>query len=508
MPKRRPHIIIFNPDQWRGDVLGHMGNPAAITPNLDHLATVEGVSFRNAFCQNPVCTPSRCSFMTGWYPHVRGHRTMFHMLHPEQGDPFLLDILREAGYHVFWGGKNDLVPGQHPRWRYADSWSEIVPPSGGAPRYELDPNWHGPVYAGARGQRGSDSYYSFMIGRLQKRAGEAYYHDGDWMNVMEAIRFIRQRPKDRPLCIYLPLTYPHPPYAVEEPYFSAIDRAALPPRVRSPEGWRRKPMLLPALARNFGMEGWDETRWDELRATYYGMCMRTDALYGELVQVLHEEGLYDDCAIFVFADHGDFTGDYGLVEKTQNTFEDCLVRVPLLIKLPAGLPVKPGVRDALVELVDFSETVYDLLDLEPGYTRFGKSLLPILAGEADQHRDAVFCEGGRLAGERQAMELESHVTSHEFIDHPYWPRLALQATDERMYHTKAAMCRTHEFKYVLRFYEQDELYDLRRDPDEVDNRVDDPAYAGVLAQLKERLLYWYMQTCDVVPPEPDARNFR
>jgi arylsulfatase A-like enzyme len=116
MPERRPHIIIFNPDQWRGDALGHMHNPAALTPNLDRLATAEGVSFRNAFCQNTVCTPSRCSFMTGWYPHVRGHRTMFHMLHPEQGDPFLLDVLRAAGYHVFWGGKNDLVPGQHPRW--------------------------------------------------------------------------------------------------------------------------------------------------------------------------------------------------------------------------------------------------------------------------------------------------------------------------------------------------------------------------------------------------------
>ena len=79
MPKQ-PHIIIFNPDQWRGDVMGHLGNPAAVTPNLDHIIEHDAVSFRHAFCQNPVCTPSRCSFMTGWYPHVRGHRTMFHML--------------------------------------------------------------------------------------------------------------------------------------------------------------------------------------------------------------------------------------------------------------------------------------------------------------------------------------------------------------------------------------------------------------------------------------------
>ena len=112
------HIVIFNPDQWRGDVLGHMGNPAAITPNLDRFVTEDAVSFRHAFCQNPVCTPSRCSFMTGWYPHVRGHRTMNHVLHQEHDEPMLLNILKENGYHVFWGGKNHVVPMTDPKERY------------------------------------------------------------------------------------------------------------------------------------------------------------------------------------------------------------------------------------------------------------------------------------------------------------------------------------------------------------------------------------------------------
>ena len=93
---KRPHIVIFNPDQWRGDVLGHVGNPAAVTPHLDRMVRTDGVSFRNAFCQNTVCTPSRCSFMTGWYPHVRGHRTMFHMLQPDE--PMLLKTLKDNGY--------------------------------------------------------------------------------------------------------------------------------------------------------------------------------------------------------------------------------------------------------------------------------------------------------------------------------------------------------------------------------------------------------------------------
>ncbi|MCL4521535.1 MAG: sulfatase-like hydrolase/transferase, partial [Firmicutes bacterium] len=107
----QPNIVIFNPDQWRGDVLGHVGNPGAVTPHLDALVAKDGVSFSQAFCQNTVCTPSRCSFMTGWYPHVRGHRTMFHMLQPDE--PMLLRTLKDNGYTVWWGGKNDVVPAQN-----------------------------------------------------------------------------------------------------------------------------------------------------------------------------------------------------------------------------------------------------------------------------------------------------------------------------------------------------------------------------------------------------------
>ncbi len=497
-PARPPHIIIFNPDQWRGDVLGHMGNPAARTPVLDQLVASDAVSFRNAFCQNPVCTPSRCSFMTGWYPHVRGHRTMHHMLRHQHGEPVLLNLLREHGYHVFWGGKNDLVPGQEPFDRYADTRSNLQ-------QFDLDPNWHGPVYQAARGTPGSDTYYSFMIGELHKRPGARYYQDNDWAHVMSAINFLRARTDDRPVCLYLPLVYPHPPYGVEEPFFSAIDRAALPPRVLPPAGWEGKPMLLAGLADNFNMKNWSEQRWTELRAVYYGMCMRMDALLGELLQTLRETGMYDDSAIFVFSDHGDFTGDYGLVEKTQNTFEDCLSRVPFVIKPPRGTAVRPRVSDALVELVDFSETVYQLAGVDPPYTRFGRSLLPVLAGSTDTHRDAVFCEGGRLRGERHCMERQSHTADTGFETHPYWPRISLQWRDDRMFHGKAAMCRTPEYKYVRRVYESDELYDLRCDPGETRNVINEPDYAAIAAQLRDRLLTWYQETCDVVPFDSDRR---
>jgi len=490
MPQR-PHLILFNPDQWRGDVLGHMGDPAAVTPNLDRLVHEDAVSFRNAFCQNPVCTPSRCSFMSGWYPHVRGHRTMYHMMRPDE--PVLLRTLKDAGYFVWWGGKNDLVPGQNGYDAYCTvKYRPAVTPR---PMFASDREneW--------RGGPDDDRYYSFYVGRLE--TDEEPYWDSDWANVQGAVDLIFNPPTDQPLCIYLPLTYPHPPYAVEEPWYGLIDRDALPPRAPTPQDWQGKPSILHGIYERQRLQTWSEERWAELRATYYGMCARVDHQIGMVVRALRQTGIYDDTALLVFADHGDFTGDYGLVEKSQNTFEDCLARVPFIIKPPKDQPVQPRVSDALVELIDMPATVEALTGIVPQHTHFGRSLLPLIAGESDAHRDAVFCEGGRLHGERHCMELES--TSAQQPDGLYWPRVNLQSS-EGPEHTKATMCRTERFKYVRRLYEQDELYDLQTDPLELDNRIADPALRGELLQLQERLLTWFQETCDVVPYETDRRS--
>ena len=189
MPKQ-PHIIIFNPDQWRGDVMGHLGNPAAATPNLDRIIEDDAVSFRYAFCQNPVCTPSRCSFMTGWYPHVRGHRTMFHMLQPDE--PVLLKYFKDSGYFVWWGGKNDLVPRQNGFAEYCDVKYE-------APR-ELRPNLHRADEW--RGDPEGDNYYSFFAGKLETD-DEAVYYDNDWAMVDGAVDLIRNA-GDRSAALHLP----------------------------------------------------------------------------------------------------------------------------------------------------------------------------------------------------------------------------------------------------------------------------------------------------------------
>jgi arylsulfatase A-like enzyme len=482
----RPNIVIFNPDQWRGDVMGHLGNAAACTPNLDRLVETDAVSFSRAFCQNPVCTPSRCSFMTGWYPHVRGHRTMNHPLQP--GEPCLLAELRRAGYEVWWGGKNDLVSDPAFYGNCVDHRNRVKPVHEDLHR---DLSWR-KMIAGRKDR-------SFFAGRLETLPGEARYLDADWCQVMDACAYLRNRPDDgRPFCLYLPLLYPHPPYGVEDPYFSAIDRAKLPPRIRG-GALEGKPRMMGMLRAALELQDRDETWWNELRATYYGMCARVDAQAGLVLDALRESGVYDDTAFFFFSDHGDYAGDYDLVEKAQNLFEDCLVRVPFLLKPPAAESCRPGVRNALVELVDFPATVYDLAGISPDYSHFGKSLRHLLAGDA-RHREAVFCEGGRLADEAHCGESGS--------DHPddlYAPRVWLQRGDP-VAHGKAVMCRDSRGKLVSRLSEADEYYDLEKDPGETRNAIDDPSCAGEISRLCALTARFLLETTDVVPHQIFPRD--
>ncbi len=496
----KPNIIIFNVDQWRGDVLGHVGNPAAITPNLDEIVKNDGVSFSNAFCQNPVCTPSRCSFMTGWYPHVRGHRTMHHMLHLERNEPNLLRILKDDGYFVWWGGRNDLITAQEDKREHCDLY--FWPSKDDLNRWghKWKPNLH--ISDSWRGKPGSGNYYSFFAGKLDTQ-GDDIYFDFDWAIIFGAIDFIQNYEGEKPLCMYIALSNPHPPYGIEEPWYSMIDRNKIPPRKETPKDWSGKPSLLRGIYQRQNLQKWTEDQWTELRATYYGMCARLDHQFGLFVEELKKKSYYDDSAIFLFSDHGDFTGDFGFVEKTQNTFEDSLTRIPFIIKPPSTIKVEPRVCEALVELVDFSETVFSLTNITPNYSRFGKSLIPLLQGKTEIHREEVFCEGGRLYGERHAMELES--PSNLTPSGLYWPRVGLQTTDDGPYHSKATMCRTKEFKYIYRLYEKDELYNLINDPGELNNIIDDSKSKDILIKLKERMLTWYVETCDVVPHEVDRR---
>lgn len=493
----KPNILWFVADQMRWDSMAHTGNPAAVTPHLDALAR-EGVSFDNAYCQNPVCVPSRCSFLTGWYPHTLGHRTMHFMMRKE--DPNILKTMKENGYEVVWIGRNDFIPTAWAKTDYCDLFfdgTDLVEKSKveGA-KLNLGPGMTTPPEI-APVMQGVPLKYSFYLGKFPEGSLDKSF---DWNCVNAALNYLEERsrrPGGKPFFLYCTLSYPHPPYGCEEPWYSLIDRSKLPPRRPDLETLEGKSGILKGIRAKQDMQSWTEAQYDEMRAVYLGMTARFDHQLGLLTQKLKDTGAYDDTSVFVFSDHGDLTGDYGIAEKCQNSFEDPLTNVPLVVKPAAGMAVRPGRNDALVQLNDLPATVYEMTGVEPDYVQFGQSLCHTIAtGEA--HRDAIFCEGGRLKGEPQAMEPEHGPQS------PYWPRISTQHESDEA-HGKGCMIRMGDLKYVMRLYEGDELYDLSKDPEELVNCIDDPAYAEKVSVMRSRLLRFYMETGDFVPTQMDKR---
>ncbi len=480
---KRPNIIILNPDQMRSDSLHHLGNEASVTPNLDLLAQ-DGVSFSNAFCQNPVCTPSRCSFMSGWYTHVAGHRTMTHMMHEDE--PVLLKQLKDNGYRVWMNQRNDLLPAQNENF-YEPYCTDY---------YKLNKQLSGSHGSDWRGEEGGKNYYSFFRGKIDKCENI----DEIWTEA--AVDYINNYDSEEPFCIFLPWMNPHPVYEVEEPFFSSIDREKLKKRISPPEDFSGKPRIMKELSRMQGMQEWTQEEFDELRAVYLGMCSKVDKMTGDIIAALKNKGVYDDTAVFFFSDHGDYTGDYSIVEKAQNCFEDCLTNVPFLAKLPKSYQLRNGESQEMVELIDFYATAAELADIPKTHTHFGKSLISFMEKKENELREAVFCEGGFRKGEDHCKETGGPpVPLKESL---YYPRQFLQSSDE-MYNGKAIMCRTKEYKYNRRLYEKDELYDLKNDPNELVNIIDDPKYSTVLMEMKELLLTHLLDTSDVVPHKKDQR---
>lgn len=489
----KPNIVLFVPDSYRGDVLGHLGNPGAVTPALDALVADGAVSYRNAFAQNPVCTPSRCSFMTGWYPHVHGHRSMRNML--KDHEPNLLKVLRREGYHVWWGGKNDLVSvkAKDDYLKHCDV------------KYIPDPET-----ARVRGYRPlaalpaeDPRHGAYFQGVMRQEAGAEGFLDYDAGWVRGAVEFLRNPPPGQPFMLFLPLGLPHPVYRIEEDFYNRIDPAKLPPRIPVPGPGANLPKVLDSLRAEFRAHNITEDMWREVRRVYYAMCTKADDLFGRVVEALKEHGLYDDTLILFLSDHGDFTGDYSLPEKTHSTVQDCLLRVPLVIKPPRGVAVMPGVREHLVELVDLPATVYDLLGIQPGYAHQGLSLRNSLAGSEDVLHDAVFAEVGGRKGEVGFFNTDVNAMPPQ----SFYGRQGRAARPFHEAGSHAVMCRTPRYKYVRRIYTgHHELFDLQTDPGETRNRIGDPACADVEAAMANRLLDFLLHTSDVMPHETDSRH--
>lgn len=488
----KTNIVYFVADQMRSDSLHHMGCEASITPHLDQVLE-EGVSFENAYCQNPVCVPSRCSFLTGLYPHTTGHRTMHYL--QDEDEPNFLRTMKNNGYEVIWVGRNDIIPGNKSKADYCDMYFD------GQHDYDTKDVIHkqGMTYKAPKNVDTTvPGYYSQFIGKMsEEQAHQKGFMGNDWACLESALKYLDERDDSKPFFLYVTISYPHPPYACEEPWFSSIDRDLICKRRPSVLSLVNKPSMLYGICEKQNLANWGDENFTEMRATYLAMVSRFDHQYGMLRDKLKETGVYDDTSIFIFSDHGDYTGDYDITEKVQNCFENPISNVPLLIKPAKKFSCVPRKSKALVELVDLCATVSDMTDTKIEYVQFGKSLLPAIAGD-ENHKDAVFCEGGRIHGEEWAMEKGHGPES------TYWPRLDTQSS-EGPEHTKATMIRMGNLKYVKRLYEKDELYDLEKDPYELNNIIDDKEYHEEVLKMKDRMLTFYQETGDIVPNRRDLR---
>lgn len=208
MPNKRMNFVFFFPDEMRASSVSCYGNKTVKMPNFDRLAD-EGVRFENCFVQNPVCSPSRCSLMTGWYVHTMGHRSLWHLLRPHE--PSLFRYLKNSGYDIGWYGKNDLYSTEY----LNEICDDIEEKRNG---YKSQPSRKtGLVHKGENPHKfGDPNYYTFLYAPIAHDDSEIILDS----NIARAIDFIDKRDENsKPFMLFLPLTMPHPPYNALENRF-------------------------------------------------------------------------------------------------------------------------------------------------------------------------------------------------------------------------------------------------------------------------------------------------
>ncbi len=476
------NFVFFMPDEMRAESVSCYGHPVTQMPNYDRLAE-EGVRFDQCHVEHPVCSPSRCCLMTGHYPHVSGHRTLWHLLRPHE--PSLFRYMKEAGYHIEWYGKNDLYS--------QDYFPGVVDKFAGLGGGHAGPN----VF-----QPGEPGYFSFLY---EPFAG-GLHETGDMKRVQAGLDFLRARAQTTdedapPFVLYLPLSLPHPPYACPQPYHDMYRPADIPPL--RPSDLPNKPDFFDLVRQYRDLERVPEEVFVKIQAIYLGMCSYVDWMLGQLLDTLDETGLADDTCVIVSADHGDWAGDYGLVEKWPSGLDDLLTRVPLLIRAPdnTGGHVIPE----QVEFFDIMATMLDLAGLEARHTHFARSLVPQLRGAPGDPGRVVYAEGGY--DPHQPHCFEGRNIHDIFCDttHIYYPK-GLQQQERPESVCRATMMRTLDYKLVRRPGGVSELYDLQNDPRELYNVYDDPQFSTVRSEMESEMLDWYIHTADVVPYNENPRG--
>ena len=485
----KPNIIMIMVDQMRFDRFGAMGDAIVKTPNIDALLN-DGLLFKNAYCPSPVCAPSRASVKTGIYPPGNGMVTNWVPFKEKVAgttdiDQYLLtERLKSQGYHTGLVGKLHFVPADNkfgfdfkalndaPYSVYADDnknsdyvkWlqethfkhneEDIVA------IFDRDESYY------------PDSIYKFIMGsgwRTKKQ------HDIPW-TAQESMNFIENSDPNEPFFLFTSFFGPHQPYLAPPPWDLMYnpDDIVLGPRfymdmenspifTMSPFGKLSKHLRA----------SWDERKYKEVLAAYYGQISMIDHYLGKMFEQLKEKEIWENTWIVFLADHGDFNTAYGTFFKGE--MYDVSAKIPLIIKPAAGYGRK-GIRDELVNSLDVYGTLLDI------------------AGDKDW-RNLPEMESKSLL---TLIQVES--TTSEWENKVY----SIIGEDAEK---NLCMLRSGPLKIIRKGIADKkavyELYDFDKDPLETQNVFDNPKYAEVREKLRIELDAWWKKQAERYPKEID-----
>jgi arylsulfatase A-like enzyme len=369
--RKKPNVLLICADDLAAYTCGAYGNKVVRTPNLDRLAA-GGMRFDRAYCNSPVCTPSRQSFLTGRYPRTIGV-TQLRTALPESEDT-LAEMLKRAGYHTAAIGKMhfnsnlrhgfDLRPDlpEH-RARLLKVGKKPLPAD-----VSVQPPWR-PFKDPARVWL--NSHY-LPYGAIDQDMA------GSWF-AREAVKFLEEKKND-PFFLIVSFTEPHSPFHFPVEFRGRHEPAKMVvPKVGPEDDWQ-----IPAIFRNL-----TEREKQGIIAAYLTSVEFLDRNVGVVLDALDRLGLTEDTLVIFLGDHGYCLGHHGRFEK--HCLFEIAIRAPLFMRLPGRIPARQSTT-ALVEFIDLVPTVLSFCEQPaPKYVQ-GKSLLPLLTGKAKTHREKVFVE--------------------------------------------------------------------------------------------------------------------
>ncbi len=431
----QPNIVFLQVDQLTALALRAYGNPFSVAPNLDALAQ-RGAVFETAYCNFPLCAPSRFSMAAGQLCSRIG--AFDNAAELPASIPTYAHYLRQLGYQTALSGKMHFVGPDQFHGFETRLTAEIYPAD-----FSWVPNW------GDEGERDTNDPRSVFISGLCERSVQIDYDEEVTFRAVRHLYDIARSNDERPFFLQVSYTHPHEPYLCRKEFWDLYEGVDIPPPVVGPLTREQHDPHSLRLLEDFGMLDCDfkEEDVDRSRRAYFGSLSYIDSKIGEVLDAVEAIGASQNTAIIFTADHGDMLGERGMWFK-KHFFEPSL-RVPLFL---VGPSIKPQRVSELASLVDLLPTLCGLAnggDWEGAVEPLdGVDLTTLLDQSSPKPRRTIFAE--YLAEATLAPIFMIRRGRHKFISSSKDPAL---------------------------------LYDLESDPNELENLADKPDHQELVRDL-------------------------